>query len=58
MQYFEQDDPELFMTKVKYLLENDVAPMELTFTEDEYSQSNGKLLKVTDCVKFSIIKFK
>ncbi|XP_021965341.1 apoptosis-resistant E3 ubiquitin protein ligase 1 [Folsomia candida] len=48
--YFEQDDPELFMTKVKYLLENDVAPMELTFTEDEYSQSNGKLLKSVELI--------
>lgn len=45
MQYFEQDDPEFFLGKVKYLLDNDVLEMELTFSEEEYSTS-GQLIKV------------
>lgn len=43
--YFEQDDPELYLGKVKFILENDVEGMELTFTEEEYDPM-GKLLKV------------
>lgn len=48
-QYFEQDDPELFITKVKYVLDNNVEPMELNFTEEEYS-STGQLVKVVNKV--------
>lgn len=43
--YFESDDPELYLRKVKFILENDVEGLELTFTEEEYDPS-GKLLKV------------
>lgn len=43
--YFEQDDPEFYLRKVKFILDNDVEGMELTFTEEEYDPS-GKLLKV------------
>lgn len=39
------DDPELYKTKVKYILENDIEDMDLTFTEEEYS-SEGHLMKV------------
>jgi hypothetical protein len=47
LQYFEQDDPELYISKVKYILDNPVEPMELTFSEEEYS-STGQLLKVVN----------
>ena len=43
--YFEHDDPPLFLTKIKYIEENDVSDMELTFSEDEYDEQ-GKLLRV------------
>ena len=44
MQYFEQDDPDLYMTKVKYILENDVNDMDLVFAEEE--SRNSQLEKV------------
>ncbi|CAG7785471.1 unnamed protein product [Allacma fusca] len=47
--YFEQDDPELYLRKVKFILENDVEPMELTFTDEEYDPM-GKLIKTVDLV--------
>jgi len=48
--HFEQADPELFLGKVKFILENpDVESMELTFSEEEYSPT-GKLLRVIDLV--------
>lgn len=43
--YFEQDDPELYLRKVKFILENDVEDMDLTFSEEEYDPC-GKLTKV------------
>ena len=45
LQHFEQDDPELYLRKVKYILDNDVDDMELTFSEEEYSE-DGKVMKV------------
>lgn len=39
------DDPELYKTKVKYILENDIEEMDLTFSEEEYSPE-GHLVKV------------
>ncbi|XP_046387424.1 apoptosis-resistant E3 ubiquitin protein ligase 1 isoform X2 [Ischnura elegans] len=47
--YFEQDDPDLYLTKVKYLLEHDVDDMELYFVEEEYDH-NGQLLKAAELV--------
>jgi len=48
--HFEQDDPELFLGKIKFILESeDLESMELTFSEEEYS-SSGKLLKVVDLI--------
>lgn len=47
--YFEMDDPELYKTKVKYILENDIEEMDLTFSEEEYSPE-GHLIKVVDLV--------
>ena len=40
----EQDDPQLYTTKIKYIEENSVEGMELTFSEDVYV--NGKLVDV------------
>lgn len=45
LQYFEQDDPDLYLSKIKYILENDVEEMELYFVEEEYDK-DGQLLKV------------
>lgn len=45
-QYFEQDDPDLYLTKVKYILEHDVNDMDLYFTEEDYDQS-GQLVQVS-----------
>ncbi|XP_046612589.1 apoptosis-resistant E3 ubiquitin protein ligase 1 isoform X2 [Neodiprion virginianus] len=47
--YFEQDDPDLYLSKVKYILENDVEEMELYFVEEEYDKS-GQLLKVAELI--------
>lgn len=46
-QYFETDDPELYKTKIKYIEENDIEGMELTFSEEEYiaGQSGPKVWK-------------
>ena len=44
LQYFEQDDPDLYVTKVKYIEENTVDGMELVFAEEEYK--NGSLDRV------------
>ena len=43
-QNFEQDDPELYVSKVKYIEENSVEDMGMTFSEEEYVE--GKLDKV------------
>ncbi|KOB76008.1 putative ubiquitin-protein ligase [Operophtera brumata] len=46
--YFEQDDPELFLSKIKYVLETDLEEadcgMELNFSDDVYSNA-GLLLR-------------
>ncbi|XP_018314585.1 apoptosis-resistant E3 ubiquitin protein ligase 1 isoform X1 [Mycetomoellerius zeteki] len=47
--YFEQDDPDLYLSKVKYILENDVEEMELYFVEEEYDK-DGQLLKVAELI--------
>ncbi|XP_060803597.1 apoptosis-resistant E3 ubiquitin protein ligase 1 [Amyelois transitella] len=50
--YFEQDDPELYLSKIKYVLETDLesedAP-ELYFSDEEYD-SAGKLIATKDLV--------
>ena len=51
IQYFEQDDPDFYITKIKYIEENNVDDMELVFAEEEYT--NGQLTKV----KFSSSHF-
>lgn len=45
-QYFEQDDPDLYLSKVKYILDHDVEEMELYFVEEEYDKF-GQLMKVS-----------
>ncbi|XP_068632769.1 apoptosis-resistant E3 ubiquitin protein ligase 1 [Battus philenor] len=50
--YFEQDDPELYLSKIKYVLETDLDAedaLELTFSEDVYD-SSGRLLETRDLV--------
>jgi len=47
--HFEQDDPELHLRKIKYILENDVTPMELLFQEEEYDEG-GNLWKTVDLI--------
>ena len=44
LQYFEQDDPDLYVTKIRFIEENDVEDMDLTFQEEEYR--DGRLDKV------------
>lgn len=46
LQHFESDDPELYKTKIRYILENDVSDFDLYFAEEEYS-SSGKLTQVS-----------
>lgn len=50
-QYFEQDDPDLYLTKIKYLLENDIDEIdtELHFIEEEYDAS-GQLIKTVELI--------
>ncbi|XP_014226475.1 apoptosis-resistant E3 ubiquitin protein ligase 1 isoform X1 [Trichogramma pretiosum] len=47
--YFEQDDPDLYLSKVKYILENDVEEMELFFIEEEYDK-DGQLVKLVELI--------
>uniref|UniRef100_H2ZJ69 HECT-type E3 ubiquitin transferase n=1 Tax=Ciona savignyi TaxID=51511 RepID=H2ZJ69_CIOSA len=47
--HFESDDPDLYMSKVKYILENDVTDAELTFSEEQFT-SHGALKKVVELV--------
>ena len=48
---FETDDPQLFKSKVHFMIENDIddAGLDLTFTEETYN-SKGKLLKTVPLV--------
>ena len=48
--YFERDDPELYVSKVKYILDNNVDDMELYFTEDEYDLSSGRLIRTIELI--------
>uniref|UniRef100_A0A2A4K2U1 HECT-type E3 ubiquitin transferase n=1 Tax=Heliothis virescens TaxID=7102 RepID=A0A2A4K2U1_HELVI len=51
--YFEQDDPELYLSKIKYVLETDLdggeSVPELYFADDVYD-SSGRLLETHDLV--------
>lgn len=47
--YFEHDDPPLFLSKIKYIEENDVSDMELVFAEEEYDEQ-GKLLRTVELI--------
>lgn len=49
--YFEQDDPDLYLSKVKYLLENNIDDIdtELYFVEEQYDNS-GQLVKVIELI--------
>ncbi|XP_049868280.1 apoptosis-resistant E3 ubiquitin protein ligase 1 isoform X2 [Pectinophora gossypiella] len=51
--YFEQDDPELYLSKIKYVLETDLdageAVPELYFSDDVYD-SSGRLVETRDLI--------
>lgn len=43
--YFEHDDPDLYVSKVKYILENNITNMEeFCFVEEEYDEATGRLV--------------
>ncbi|KAL1505257.1 hypothetical protein ABEB36_004860 [Hypothenemus hampei] len=47
--YFEQDDPDLYLTKIKYLLDNNIDEIEteVYFVEEEYDDA-GQLVKMIE----------
>ncbi|CAH1098639.1 unnamed protein product [Psylliodes chrysocephalus] len=49
--YFEQDDPDLYLSKIKYLLENNIDEIEteLFFVEEQYD-TNGQLVKNVELI--------
>lgn len=47
--YFEQDDPDLYLSKIKYIEEHDVDGMDLYFVEEEYC-SNGQLIRTVELI--------
>lgn len=50
--YFEQDDPDLYLSKVKYILDTDLDTsdnLELYFVEDVYD-ANGQLVRTIDLI--------
>lgn len=50
--YFEQDDPDLYLSKVKYILDSDLDAsdnLELYFVEDVYD-SSGQLVKTIELI--------
>lgn len=51
-QYFEQDDPDLYLSKIKYLLDNnlDKIDMEIYFVEEQYDTS-GQLIKTVELIR-------
>ncbi|XP_076250945.1 apoptosis-resistant E3 ubiquitin protein ligase 1 isoform X1 [Rhynchophorus ferrugineus] len=66
--YFEQDDPDLYLSKIKYLLDNNIDDIEteLYFVEEEYDDTgqlvktvelipNGVQIKVTDTTKLQYL---
>lgn len=52
-QYFEQDDPDLYLSKIKYILDTDLDAtdtLELYFVEDLYDGS-GQLIKTVELIQ-------
>ncbi|XP_022090891.1 apoptosis-resistant E3 ubiquitin protein ligase 1-like [Acanthaster planci] len=47
--YFETDDPDFYTTKVRFILDNDVNDMGLTFSEEVYSKG-GQLAQEVDLI--------
>ncbi|KAG8182939.1 hypothetical protein JTE90_010568 [Oedothorax gibbosus] len=47
--YFEHDDPELYVNKVKYILENDIDSMGLYFMEEVYG-NDGQLIEEVNLI--------
>ncbi|KAH9406533.1 Apoptosis-resistant E3 ubiquitin protein ligase 1 [Tyrophagus putrescentiae] len=47
--YFDKDDPELYVQKIKFILENDVSLLDLFFVEEEYE--SGKLVRTIDLIQ-------
>ncbi|XP_074038051.1 apoptosis-resistant E3 ubiquitin protein ligase 1 isoform X1 [Leptinotarsa decemlineata] len=49
--YFEQDDPDLYLSKIKYLLDNNIDDIEteLYFVEEQYD-SSGQLVRAVELV--------
>ncbi|OTF77090.1 ubiquitin protein ligase-like protein, partial [Euroglyphus maynei] len=47
--YFEQDDPDLYIRKIKFILENNCSSLDLCFCDEEYD-SNGKLIRIVDLI--------
>ncbi|XP_075591569.1 apoptosis-resistant E3 ubiquitin protein ligase 1 isoform X3 [Dermatophagoides farinae] len=47
--YFEQDDPDLYISKIKFILENDCSSLDLCFCDEEYD-NNGKLKRIVDLI--------
>ena len=45
MQFFETDDPDLYVSKIEYLRDNDAEDLELVFAEEEYND-RGQVSKV------------
>nr|XP_006821499.1 PREDICTED: apoptosis-resistant E3 ubiquitin protein ligase 1-like [Saccoglossus kowalevskii] len=45
--YFETDDPDTYVTKIKYIEENDVDNLDLVFAEEEYN-SLGEVEKIVE----------
>lgn len=45
LQYFETDDPDLFVSKITYVRDNDAEDLELVFAEEEYDD-HGQVSKV------------
>lgn len=47
--YFQQDDPDLYLRKIKYIIDNDIEAMDLYFVEEEYCP-NGQLVRTIDLI--------
>lgn len=49
--YFEKDDPDLFVSKIKFILENNVSSLDpWFFSEEEYDQRTGRLVRTFDLI--------
>ncbi len=55
-QYFSTDDPDLYITKIQYIRENDVTDLGVVFAEEEFDK-DGRNPQVIVVQTVSVLEF-